>query len=57
MNTTKMSFDRIAQQEGAIAVFLIEYAMKEIAKTLAVIAKNLAASASNQTQKEGVGRK
>ncbi|MBV9178603.1 MAG: hypothetical protein JO297_16375 [Nitrososphaeraceae archaeon] len=57
-NTTKMRFDRITQEESAIAVFLVEYAMKEIAKTLVVIVKNFAAaSASNQTQKKGAGRK
>jgi hypothetical protein len=31
--------------------------MKEIAKTLVVIVKTFAASASNQTQKKGAGRK
>jgi hypothetical protein len=46
INTSFLSTVRF----GAIAEFLIEYVLK-MAKTLAVIAKNFAASASNQIKK------
>jgi hypothetical protein len=56
MNTTKMRFDGITQEEDAIAVFLIGYAMKEIAKTLQLQQK-ISLLLFQIKPKKGAGRK